>query len=143
MSRPRRLVAAIFAAIAVVLTIFLVFDVSSKSSSSVPQQNESYVGAWSTSPKADAPQMKATVGVDTIEIQWVMPDSTALYWKGTFPASDPLADGTVIVSQADRTAMDESLFASRGTDKGFTYRDGKLSFQFTALGVTKTVYLEK
>lgn len=99
-------------------------------------------GSWSTEASPDF-TMTAVVSDTGIEVTWKAPDTTALYWVGTLPTSPDLTNDTVITSQGDTEAMAMSLLASQSETKDFTYKNDKLAFDFTIMGVTKTLYLEK
>lgn len=88
-------------------------------------------------------RFEATAGQAEILISMTVGDSTALYWAGTFEEFVQYEDKVDVVSQANEKALKRSLFGSKDSTKTFTYEDGKLSFKFTAMGVTKTVSLEK
>ena len=87
--------------------------------------------------------MEATITADTIQIDWVTADTRSLYWVGTFKAPSEPGDWSW-TSQADRGRMDTALMASQDDTKDFTYieTDG-LSFDASAMGVTKTVKMTK
>jgi len=99
-------------------------------------------GTW-TSPAGDPPQFVATVTDDQIEIQIVNDDTKGLYWKGTFPVPDGATGDVAVTSAADTEALSTSILGSGDASKTFTYAAGKLSFDFTMLGVTKTVAMSK
>lgn len=86
----------------------------------------------------------ADISSDTITVYWTYAedDTRALYWAGSYEA--PASDGTYSWdSLNDHEKTDSALLASSGDTKTFTYSDGEISFEVTALGVTKTVCLEK
>lgn len=88
--------------------------------------------------------MTADVSGDTIEIYWTYTedDTKALYWSGSFEA--PTSSGTYTwdsVNYHEKT--DHALMASGDDTKSFTYAEEQITFDVTALGVTKTVHLEK
>lgn len=100
-------------------------------------------GSWTQKTDTDT-YMTADITADTITVYWTYAedDSKALYWAGTFEA--PTTGGTYTwdsVNDHDKT--DSAILASSGDTKTFTYADGGLSFDVTALGVTKTITLEK
>lgn len=110
--------------------------------SAAPAEPVDLAGAWS-SPAGDGLQFVATISGDQIEMHMTMDDTKGLYWKGTFPVSDQASDGTVITSVADVEALSGSLLGSQDASKDFTYSGGSLRFDFTMMGVTKTVSLSK
>ncbi|HJG41758.1 hypothetical protein [Bifidobacterium pullorum] len=101
-------------------------------------------GTWkSTNSDSEDSWMEATITVDTIQVDWVTADTRSLYWIGTFEAPSEPGDWSW-TSQADREKMDTALMASQDDTKDFTYieTDG-LSFDASAMGVTKTVKMTK
>lgn len=81
----------------------------------------------------------------TIEIYWISDggNNKTLYWAGTF---DPPADGKepyTWVSQNDTNRTSAAVLASGDSVKEFTYRNGKLSYSASVLGVTQTIEAEK
>lgn len=103
-------------------------------------------GEWkqTNSNSADAWQA-ATITADRIEIDWVneTESTTAIYWAGTYvpPAED--TESYSWESQADAAALENALLASQDSTKAFTYENGVLSYELTAMGVTMTVQMER
>ena len=82
----------------------------------------------------------AQVQGKTIHINWVFDDGdSALYWQGTFPWK---SSGD-IRSKRDVEAMEFALFASQQKYKIFRLRGSKLTFEWSALGVTRKATLYK
>jgi hypothetical protein len=121
---------------------------SSESQQAEPEQQEQpadLVGEWvqSNSASADSYQ-SATIAADTIEINWISEtdDTRALYWAGTYEA--PTTAGPFDwASQNDTSKTDSAMLASSDPTKNFSYNDGVISYEVTAMGVTKTVKLER
>lgn len=81
----------------------------------------------------------------TIEIYWISDggNNKTLYWAGTY---DPPADGKepyTWVSQNDINRTSAAVLASGDSVKEFTYKNGKLSYSASVLGVTQTIEAEK
>lgn len=81
----------------------------------------------------------------TIEVYWISDggNNKTLYWAGTF---DPPADGKepyTWVSQNDTNRTSAAVLASGDSVKEFSYRNGKLSYSASVLGVTQTIEAEK
>lgn len=124
----------------IAIALLLTFVVNS--SSPAEGKPVSLVGTWTG--ETDTAKMIATVTDSTIEIMWKTEDTTALYWKGSFNAPANFSgENTVITSDGDLAAMENSILASRHKTKTFTYDDGELSFELTVMGVTKTIKLSK
>lgn len=101
-------------------------------------------GTWkSTNSDSEDSWMEATITADTIQIDWVTADTHSLYWVGTFEAPSESGDWSW-TSQANREKMDTALMASQDDTKDFTYTEADgLSFDASAMGVTKTVKMTK
>lgn len=87
---------------------------------------------------------QATITGDTIEVYWVADagDTTSLYWAGTVevPAE---GDSFSFESVNDTTKTDSSLLASGDDTKTFTFENGELSYEVTAMGTTMKVRLSQ
>lgn len=100
-------------------------------------------GSWiETNTDSDA-KMSAEITSDTIEVYWSSDDTSAIYWSGTYVA--PTEAGTYTWSSVnDHDKTDSALLASGDDTKDFTYNsNGEITFDVTAMGVTKTVHLAK
>ena len=102
-------------------------------------------GDWEQSNKnSETSFHTATIEGDVIEIYWTdtETDTKSLYWAGTFEAptsADPYSWDSV--NDTEKTAS--ALLASGDDTKTFTYEDGIISYEASALGTTQTVKLEK
>lgn len=86
--------------------------------------------------------MKATVTQNTIEIYWSSDDTSALYWKGSFPVPEgSQAEKTVISTASPENAT--ALMASSDPSKTFTVRRDAIIYDVSALGVTTRVTLKR
>lgn len=85
----------------------------------------------------------AVIADDTITVNWVIPDATALYWAGSFEAPTTADEPYTWDSVNDTEQTANALLASPDETKTFTYEDGQLSYSVSAMGVTTTVKLEK
>ena len=85
----------------------------------------------------------ATITEDTITVNWNAPDTTALYWAGSFEAPNTADEPYSWDSANDTEQTANALLASPDETKTFTYEDGQISYSVSAMGVTTTVKLEK
>lgn len=87
----------------------------------------------------------ATIQGDTIEIYWVTEsaDTKSLYWAGTFVAPETADEPYTWESANDTEKTGSALLASGDETKTFTYQDGQISYDVSAMGMTQTVRLEK
>jgi hypothetical protein len=101
-------------------------------------------GTWKqTNSNSEDSYQAATVTDDTIEIQWVAPDMKSLYWSGTVEVPQDGSTDFTWDSVNDKTKTAKSILASGDDTKTFTYKDGELSYELTALGTTMTVRMAK
>lgn len=88
---------------------------------------------------------KAVITDETIEIYWVSEDSKSLYWAGSFTAPENLTveDEYKWISNNDFEKTNKALLASSDDTKEFTYSDGIISYEASAMGTTTNVKLTK
>lgn len=103
-------------------------------------------GEWEQSNKnSEDNYQAATVTGDTIEINWVSNggDTRSLYWAGTVTVPADGSQTFTFDSVNDKSKTDTAMLASGDDTKKFTYDNGELSYEVTALGTTTTVRLAK
>ncbi len=103
-------------------------------------------GDWKQSNSgSDESYQIATIQNDVIEIFWYSEEdeTKALYWSGTYAAPEDAAEPYIWNSENDKEKTDGALMASGDDTKTFTYEDGEISYEVSALGITQTVRLEK
>lgn len=99
-------------------------------------------GEWKQTNANDPESFQtATITGDTIEVYWNAPDSQSLYWAGTVEVPEDGATSFTWDSVNDKAKTDSAMLASGDDTKTFTYEDGELSYDVTALGTTMTVRL--
>jgi len=141
----KKIVATLIVALAVVWALSSCGSSTKSSSGSKDLSAQSVVntidaakdlsGTW----KADGFTAKIANGVITIDI--VGDDqSSGLYWKGTFPAQ---VTTSTISSQANKKALQWAILGSDEKTKTFTYKDNKLSFKFSMMGVSGMIDLTR
>lgn len=105
-------------------------------------------GTWK-SINSDSPDswQEAIIDGDTITINWVSDngDTKSLYWAGTVvePMDKTVDDSYTWDSVNDKTQTDSAILASGDDTKTFTYDNGELSYEASAMGTTKTVRMER
>lgn len=117
------------------------------SNSSTPEVTPpDLAGEWKqvNSNSEDAWQ-SATIDENTITVYWVSDngDTKSLYWAGTFVAPETTDEPYSWDSENDTEQTSTALLASGDATKTFTYEDGQISYEVSALGTTTTVKLEK
>ena len=116
------------------------------SSPEVPAEPADLTGEWKqvNSNSADGWQ-QATIEGETITIYWVYNngDTKSLYWAGTYVAPTTIDEPYSWDSENDTEKTSTALLASGDNIKTFTYEDGQISYEISALGTTTTVKLEK
>lgn len=104
------------------------------------------IGEWKqVNSNSDDSWQAATITGDTIEIYWISDngDTRSLYWAGTFTAPTTADEPYSWDSANDTEKTSTALLASGADTKTFTYEDGQISYEASALGTTMTVRLEK
>jgi len=103
-------------------------------------------GEWkqTNSNSADAYQT-ATITGEQITIDWVndAEATKSVYWIGTYVAPTEDTESYSWDSQGDVAQMETALLASGDSAKTFTYVDGALTYELTAMGVTMTVEMSR
>lgn len=116
------------------------------SESKTPSEPVDLTGTW-ISDNGEGTYHEAIITNDTIEINWMgmEEDTKSLYWYGSFTAPTTAAeeDEYTWTSQTDHAKTDSAMLASQDETKEFTYKDGVISYEASAMGTTKTVKLEK
>lgn len=103
-------------------------------------------GEWKqVNSKSEDSYQAATISGDEILINWVndTESTTAIYWAGTYEAPTEATDTYTWDSVNDTSQTKNALLASSDPTKTFTYEDGKLKYELTAMGVTMTVEMEQ
>jgi hypothetical protein len=102
-------------------------------------------GTWvEKNPKSDAMVQEAIIDDSTITINWKQSDGTeALYWAGSYEKPTTTDDSYSWTSNNDKEKTGAALLASSDDTKKFEYKNGKLTYQASAMGVTVTSELEK
>lgn len=111
-----------------------------------PAEPLDLTGEWKqTNSNSEDSYQAATISGDVIEVNWVndADSSTAIYWVGSYDA--PTEDVTEYTwdSANDTSKTETALLASSDPTKTFTFKDGVLSYELTAMGVTMTVEMSK
>lgn len=125
-------------------------DSKSESQSTAPEEVEEapepvdLTGEW-TQTNSNSPEsfQSATITGETIEVSWNSTDSKSLYWAGTVTVPEDGSTSFTFDSANDTSKTESAMLASSDATKTFTYADGELSYEVTALGTTMTVRLEK
>lgn len=101
-------------------------------------------GTWKSEDNNGSYQ-EAVISDNSIEINWVSDggDTKSIYWVGSFIAPTEATNSYSWTSERDKEATDSALLASSDETKEFTYSDGVISYQTSALGTTTTMKLKK
>lgn len=103
-------------------------------------------GTWTqVNSKSEDSWQEAVIEGDTIEINWISDngDTKSLYWAGSYEAPTEAATEYEWTSNNDHEKTDSAMLASSDDTKEFTYKDGQLTYEASALGTTMTMRLEK
>lgn len=101
-------------------------------------------GTW-VSENNDGSYHEAVITENTIEINWVSDngETKSIYWIGTYSApTEPVTEYSW-TSERDKEKTDTALLASTDDTKVFTYKNGILSYEASAMGTTATMNLER
>ena len=134
---------------AAVLTTAIGFAVSVSAlngSAGGPSIPASLIGEWeqTNTDIFNGMEMEAEITAGSIQINAESRDGdSSIYWLGTFAGDKSTAAPFKTVSLGDSDAMERSLLGSQDKTKLFKYKGGKITFEFTIMGNTKTVVLEK
>ena len=109
-----------------------------------PEEPTDLTGTWQ-SEENDGSYQEAVISDDRIEINWVSDggDTKSIYWIGTYEAPTEAVDEYSWTSERNKEETDTALLASTDDTKEFTYKDGVISYEASALGTTTTVKLSK
>lgn len=101
-------------------------------------------GTWK-SEEVEGSYQEATISDSAIEINWVSDggNTKSLYWAGTYVAPTESTDEYSWISENDKEKTGTALLASSDDTKDFTYKDGVISYEASAMGTTKKVELTK
>lgn len=105
-------------------------------------------GEWvqTNSESADSRQ-EAVIEGDAIAIYWVSDggETRSLYWAGTVvePVDVTVHDPYTWDSVNDVEQTSKAMLASGDDTKTFTYENGELIYEASAMGTTKSVHLER
>lgn len=103
-------------------------------------------GTWTqTNSNSEDMYQEANISGDAMEIYWVSNngDTKDLYWAGTFTAPSESTDEYTWTSENDTNKTEAALLASTADTKEFTYKNGEITYEASAMGSTTTVRLEK
>ena len=97
---------------------------------------------WASENK-DGSYQEATITDDSIEINWISDDGAtkSVYWSGTYTAPTEFVEEYSWTSDRNKEKIDSALLASTDDTKEFTYKNGKISYEVSAMGTTSTVEL--
>ena len=123
--------------LALALTSFMLTACGGKSSAT-----NDLTGTWDSKKSGDSYQ-EAVITADYIEINWISANSKSLYWAGTYVAPETAATEYSWTSENDKEKTSSALLASGDDTKVFTYKDGTISYETSAMGTTTTMKLAK
>lgn len=99
-------------------------------------------GTWTSEKSGDSYQ-EAVITDNYIEINWMSKDTKSLYWAGSYIAPESAVTEYSWTSENDTEKTGSALLASGDDTKEFTYKDGVISYEASAMGTTKTMKLTK
>ncbi|MDD3177142.1 MAG: hypothetical protein PHS28_05460 [Atopobiaceae bacterium] len=117
-------------------------DSSSSAATTVEQKAPlDLTGEWKAPGSSDDTWMEATITSDTITVNWVSDSgkTKSLYFAGSYVAPTTSDDSYTWDSANDTSQTSKAMLATTVDPKTFSYADGKLSVEVSAMGTTKTV----
>lgn len=119
-------------------------EASTQSTSEPASEPLNLTGTWA-SEETDGSYQEAIISDSTITINWVSDGgtTTSIYWAGSYTAPTSDVEEYSWTSDRDKAQTDSALLASTDDTKDFSYKNGKISYSVSALGVTTTYELEK
>lgn len=111
---------------------------------SVKKEPTDLTGTWKSENTDDSYQ-EATITADSIEINWVSDGgkTKSLYWAGSYEAPTEYVKEYKWTSNNDTTKTDAAMLASQDATKDFSYKNGTISYEASAMGTTTTVEMTK
>lgn len=106
------------------------------------EQPADLTGTWKQVNGEKDHYQEATITADSIEINWIAPDTKSLYWSGSYTAPTKAGDFSW-TSTGDTEKMKASLLGSQDPTKDFKYSNGEITYQSSAMGTTTTIRLKK
>ncbi len=133
------------------LTLILCFSMvacgnSKQLSNTDPTKPLDLTGTWKqVNSNSDDAWQEAVIEDGTITINWITDngDTKSLYWVGSYDAPTEATEEYKWTSENDHDQTDSALLASSDDTKEFTYTDGQLTYEASAMGSTMTIRLEK
>ena len=99
-------------------------------------------GTWTSEKSGDSYQ-EAIITDNYIEINWMSKGSKSLYWAASYVATESAVSEYSWTSENDKDKTGSALLASGDDTKEFTYKDGVISYDVSAMGTTTTMKLTK
>lgn len=117
---------------------------STQSTSEPASEPLNLTGTWA-SEETDGSYQEAVISDSTITINWISDGgaTASLYWAGSYTAPTSDIEEYSWTSERDAAQTDSALLASTDDTKEFSYKDGKISYSVSALGITTTYELTR
>lgn len=136
----------ILALLAAVVSIFALASCVHTHGASGNKNPTTLVGEWRQITSNPNGWFTASISGESIQVDLHGRDSSSIFWMGSFDTSHQPTGKFEVVSLPDpdaRYTMDHSLMASNESKKTFTYDNGEISFEFSALGSSTIVHMHK
>ena len=107
-----------------------------------PPEPLDLTGTWTTRTEGADSWQELVIEGDSMRVEWVYDDgeTRSLYWAGTYDAPDEATEEWAWTSENDHSATDVALLASTSDEKEFSYADGAISYEVSAMGTTTTLH---
>lgn len=99
-------------------------------------------GVW-VSEENEGSYQEAIIDSSTISINWISDggNTSSVYWVGSYEAPSESVNEYSWISERNKEQTDSALLASSDDTKTFSYKDGVISYEVSALGTTTTLEL--
>ena len=131
------------ALLAMIVSIFTLAACGDTHGASPRKNPSSLIGEWYQVNKNPNGWLTASISGESIQVNLRGRGSSSIFWMGSFDTSKKPIGKFNVVSLGDQDAMKWKIAASDESKKTFTYNNGDLSFEFSALGSSTIIHMHK
>ena len=119
-------------------------EVTAETKEDKKEEPTSLIGTWK-SKENEGSYQEAVISESSIEINWVSDGgkTKSLYWSGTYSEPTEKTDNYTWTSENNKENTETALMASSDDTKEFTFKDGIISYEASALGTTTIMELSQ
>jgi hypothetical protein len=131
------------ALLAMIVSIFTLAACGDTHGASGSKNPTSLVGEWHQVNSNPNGWLTASISGEAIQVNLRGRDTSSIFWLGSFDTDRTPVGKFKVVSLGDQDAMRWKITASTESKKTFTYNNGDLSFEFSAMGSSTTIHMAK